>query len=209
MIPLSSNRNAAGAKWLVLPVVLAVALLTVFWPRPRIHQAGNTSRQALRSELVLRDGRLYPAGDSNVFSGAMVERYPDGTLRSRSTVLDGLLDGLSEGWFTNGQLQVTEHFQRGISHGRRTKWHRGGGKLSEANIVKGQFDGPFRKWHENGRLSESVQFTNGQPAGISLAYFPSGFLKARARLEAGKVVEQGFWKDGESDEKLLAQGRTP
>ena len=70
---------------------------------------------------------------------------------------------------------------------------------AELLLQNGRFEGPPRKWHENGVLAERIEFINGQPAGVSLAYFPSGFLKARARLEAGKVVEEQFWKDGEAD----------
>ena len=212
MILLFRNLNAASARWLGLLLAVAVALLAVFWPRPTADHPSGTSRETLevlRSELTLRDGRLYRTGDSNAFSGVMIERYSGGALQSRSIVLEGVLDGVSEGWFTNGQLQVTENFNRGVSQGLRTKWYPNGSKLSEANIVEGKLDGLFRKWHENGFLAEQAEFNHGEPNGESLAYFPSGFLKARVRLQAGKVVEQTFWKDGESSDKLLAQDGTP
>ena len=208
MIPRFLHQAPAGTKRLIL-TVLALAILAAFWPKRATHYASEEPREVLRSELIRRDGRLCRVGDSNAFSGLMIERYSDGALRSRSMIYEGLLHGLSEGWFTNGQLQVTERFKHGVSHGLRTKWYPSGRKLSEANIVEGQFNGPFRKWHENGVLAEQVEFIDGQPVGVSLAYFPSGTIKARARLESGKIMEQRFWKDGESDEKLLAQDRTP
>ena len=210
MIPRFLHQVPAGAKRIILLLtVLALAILAAFWPKRATHFASEEPREVLRSELILRDVRLCRVGDSNAFSGLMIERYFDGALRSRSMIYEGLLHGLSEGWFTNGQLQVTEYFKHGVSHGLRTKWYPSGRKLSEANIVEGQFNGPFRKWHENGVLSERVEFTNSRPVGVSPAYFPSGFLKSRARLEATQVVEQNFWRDGESDERLLAQDRTP
>ena len=208
MIPRFIHQVSAGAKRLIL-TALALAILGAVWPKRAPRHASEGPREVLRSELILRAGHLCRAGDSNAFSGLMIERYSDGALRSRSMICEGLLHGLSEGWFTNRQLQVTEYFKHGISHGLRTKWYPSGRKLSEANIVDGQLNGPFRKWHENGVLSERVEFTNSRPVGVSLAYFPSGFLKSRARLEATQVVEQNFWRDGESDERLLAQDRMP
>jgi len=208
MNPRFLHQTPAGAKRLIFPV-LALAILAAFWPKRATQPASEEPREVPRSELILRDGRLCRVGESNSFSGLMIERYSDGALRSRSMIYEGLLHGLSEGWFTNGQLQVTEHFKHGFSHGLRTKWYSSGRRLSEANIVEGKFNGLYRKWHENGVPAERVEFASGQPVGVSLAYFPSGFLKSRARLEAAKVVEQNFWKDGESDEKLLAQDRTP
>jgi len=191
-----------------ITVVIALALLAAFWPRQRGSQRASIQPvELLRAELILQDGRLHRVGETNTFSGVMIERRNDGALQSRSAVFDGLLDGFSEGWFTNGQLQVTEHFKRGVSHGLRTKWFPSGKKLSEGNIVDGKFQGTFRKWHENGVLAEQVEFIDGQPAGVSLAYFPSGAVKARARLESGKIMEQRFWKDGESDESSLSRER--
>jgi hypothetical protein len=93
-----------------------------------------------RSDLVLRDGRLYRTSGSNAFTGVMIERYDSGLLKSRSTVLDGRLQGVSEGWHTNGQLQVIEHFQAGVSDGPRIKYYPSGRKQSEGRIMAGQFN---------------------------------------------------------------------
>lgn len=148
-------------------------------------------------ELVLREGRMYH-GDAPVpFTGMAFESYPDGLLQSRSSFVDGLLNGVSEGFFTSGALQIREHFTNGISHGLRTRWFASGTRLSEAQIDQGRIVGVFRRWHENGALAEEVPMSNDLPEGISRAFYPDGRLKAEVRLEHGKVVEQRFWKEGE------------
>ena len=91
-------------------------------------------------------------------------------------------------------------FNEGVSHGLRTKWHATGAKQSEAHIVDGQINGVFRKWHENGVLSEEFELVANQPEGLSVAYFPSGFLRARAAMKNGKPIQQEFWMDGEKKE---------
>lgn len=148
-----------------------------------------------RADLTLVDGRLHRHGESAPFTGSMIERYPNGLLQSRTSVSNGLLQGLSEGWYTNGQRQVLEHFQAGVSHGQRVKWYPTGVKLSEANIVQGKIEGVFRRWHDNGVLAQEIAMKQGQPDGPSRAYYPNGRLKAEARLSAGEVVEQRFWDD--------------
>ncbi len=153
-----------------------------------------------RTNLVLEEGRLRQPGSVTPFSGLMLEHYPDGVLRSRSAVTNGLLHGLSEGWYTNKQIQVSENFKEGVSHGLRTKWYPGGAKQSEAQIVNGKLNGTFRKWHENGTLSEQAELSANQPEGVSLAWFPSGSLKARVAMKHGQPIEQEFWKDGEKKE---------
>ena len=153
-----------------------------------------------RTNLVLEEGRLRQPGDPTPFNGFMVEHHSDGTLRSRSAISNGVLQGLSQGWFTNGQMQVSENFKQGVSHGIRTKWYADGTKQSEASIVDGKIHGAFRKWHPNGVLAEQAEFVADKPEGLSVAYFPSGCLKARVVMKDGKAIEQTFWKDGEKKE---------
>ena len=183
-------------RWGVRRTLLAFAVvgflvLCGFWFSPA------KVPEAPRAELVLQQGRLFRPGQTAPFTGLMTELYPSGAKKSRSMIVNGLLHGISEGWHTNGQLAVREHFQKSVSHGLRTKWFAGGSKMSEANVVHGQLQGTFRRWHENGVLAELIEMRNGNVEGLSRAYYPSGFLKAQARMQDGRLVEQRFWPDGE------------
>jgi len=179
----------------LLAAVLAGTVLLLLEQKSVRSPRTEAPTEVSRTNLVLTGGRLVLIGHTNAFSGRMIEHYRDGSLRSRSEVLNGLLHGLSEGWHTNGQLQVSEHFRQGVSDGVRTKWYANGTKQSEANIVRGKLNGTYRKWHENGALSEQIQFVVDRPEGISLAYYPGGHLKARVELKDGKPVGQSFWAD--------------
>lgn len=150
------------------------------------------------SRLIRLDGRLVLRDNTNQpFSGWMTEHYPDGTPKSRSEIFQGVLNGVSEGFYTNGTLQVREHFVSGIGEGPVLKWHPDGARLSEGIAHQGQLEGVFRRWHTNGVLAEEITLKAGQPHGPSRAWFPSGSLKAEVELNEGKVVTQTFWKDGE------------
>lgn len=150
-----------------------------------------------RERLVLRAGKLCLDGSVAPFTGWMTERYATSQLKSRSAVSNGMLEGLSVGWHTNGVRQVEEWFHTNVSHGLRSKWHDNGRKLSAAPIVTGKIEGVFRRWHDNGQLAEEITMKADLPDGASRAYFPSGCLKSKVILQAGKVIEQHFWKDGE------------
>ncbi len=150
-----------------------------------------------RSSLVLRDGRLHRPAQSAPFTGTVVEHYAAGRLQSRSVVSNGLLNGLSEGWHSNGVRQVAENFVGGVSAGVRVKWYADGAKLSEAAISGGKLHGTFRRWHDNGRLAEQIELRDDQPHGESAAYYPSGFLKKRVWMERGQPTGTESFKDGE------------
>lgn len=174
--------------------VLVLGVLFLLWfqtPRP----ATATAPEVLRAGLELRNGLLYRKGAAEPFTGTMIERYPDGTLLSRSAVAAGRLHGLSEGWYPDGRLQVREQFVRGVSHGERVKWHPNGATQSVASIVEGQLHGRFLRWHENGALAEEMTLNRGRPEGWARSYYPGGWLKSRVRLVAGEVVEQQFWPE--------------
>jgi hypothetical protein len=195
------HARVGARRTLLAFAVVGLLLLCGFWFSPA------KVPEAPRAELVLQQGRLFHPGQTAPFTGRMTELYPSGAKKSRSMVVNGLLHGISEGWHTNGQLAVREHFQAGISHGWRTKWFAGGAKMSEANIVNGQLQGTFRRWHENGVLAEQIEMRHGNVEGLARAYYPSGFLKAQARMQEGKLMEQRFWPDGECKASPLATER--
>lgn len=200
------NQNQSNLAGRLRPALLLLllglgALAALLFLRPvgpsPVAVVPSAPLEAARTNLVLADGRWRVKEGTNLFTGLLLEHHPDGTLRSRSMVVNGLLHGLSEGWYTNGQAQVSEQFQEGVSHGLRTKWYPDGARQSEAAIVDGKLHGTFRRWHENGTLSEQVEFVGGQPQGVSVSYFPSGCLKARVELKNARPIRQEFWKDGE------------
>jgi len=184
-------------KW-VLPAAGLIAL--VVWglaPSPRRRAEIVAPVEAGLNDLVLVKGRLCLKGGEAPFSGFMVERYDSGGLKTRSYISEGLMDGASEGWFTNGIRQVREPFVNGVSHGLRSKWYPNGAKLSEADIADGKLNGVFRRWNEDGALIEEIQMREGEPDGISRAYFPSGFLKTEVLMARGHVVRRSSWSDHE------------
>lgn len=147
-------------------------------------------REVSRTDLTRTNDRLQVPGESQAFTGWMLDRYPDGTLRSKSAVSNGLLQGVSEGWHTNGTIQIREFFVDGVSHGLRTKWSPEGTRISEATVEHGKIQGMFRRWHTNGSLAEEVSMKDDQPDGVAQAFHPDGTLKTRVTLRNGTVVKQ-------------------
>lgn len=193
------QRPARHLLWMAPLVVLAILLLRPSKDAEPPAEPKPTVRQTLLSETSKTNDLIHVTGESEPFTGDIVEYYRDGKLKSRTCVSNGLLEGISLGWFTNGIMQVKEPFRAGKSHGKRTKWNADGSKLSEAEIVEGELHGMFRRWHENGQLSQQLPMKHGQADGVSQAWHPSGRLKARVALTNGVVVTQDFFPDGDND----------
>jgi antitoxin component YwqK of YwqJK toxin-antitoxin module len=199
----ATRTGLVSSAWKLAFLLLAgVVCLVVFWPKP----VPEAPPEVLASELARREGRLYHGNQKHPFSGVMLERYAGGGLKSRSVVHNGVLDGLSEGWHTNGQFQVREFFKQGVAHGRREKWHENGSKMSAGEIVEGKHEGVFRRWHENGTLAEELTLRRGEPDGLARTFYPSGFLQAQVTLKNGAVLEKKSWADGELKGGLAVAG---
>jgi len=190
-LPSRSRGRLAWAGLLSLAVLVAVGAFLRSRPQP-------VEPTVALADLLRLEGRLVLRNDTNrVFSGWIADYHAAGTLKSRSRVQQGVLNGLSEGWYTNGVRQIVEHFVDGFAEGPVSKWHATGARLSEGTARRGRLEGLFRRWHPDGTLIEEVTLREGQPHGLSRAWFPSGRLKAEVYLEDGKVVRQQFWDDRE------------
>lgn len=178
----------------MLPLPVAVAALALWLSHPPAKNASvaTTPREVPRADLVLREDQLFERDATAPFTGVMIERYRQGGVKSRTEVRDGRLDGSSEGWTVDGQLQVREHFAHGVAHGLRTTYHPNGHRRSEASIEHGKIQGTFRRWHDNDVLAEELPMLDSQPHGVARAFHPDGTPKSTVTLEHGQVVSQEF-----------------
>lgn len=193
----SNFDSRRSRRWIWVTLVLVV----VFggFVLVHLHQPHKTEVLPVvaRTDLLFQNGLWFRHSDTNVFTGWMVETYPDGSLCSRAAVTNGLLNGLSEGYYTNGQIQIREYYQDSVADGLREKWYENGQKKSEAMIIAGKLQGTFRSWHENGQLAEQIEMKQGNPDGEAWAFYGSGFVKAQTQVQDGRVLARKIWDDGE------------
>jgi hypothetical protein len=148
-----------------------------------------------RTNLELRGACWYRPKSTNAFTGWLVSYYADGTLLSKCSVSNGLLNGICEGWYTNHQLQSCEYFSNSISSGERQRWFENGALESEAQIVSGTIEGTFKRWYDNGQLAEQIEMVHGRPNGFAVNYYSNGYLKAETQVDDGTILQQKRWKE--------------
>ncbi len=206
-VPPPSQRSDRARRPLVLISILFLLLTFLFLQWPPVSRVNQTQVPAVPvieldlSELLLEEGVLRERTKPDApFNGLMVESFSPGHIRSRSVVSNGLLEGLSEGFYTNGVRQIEEHFQGGVSHGLRTKWHSNGQLMSKAAIVEGELHGLYESWDAAGNRETWIEMSQGKPHGLSVAFFPSGYLKSRVELDHGIVVSRQEWDETDRQE---------
>lgn len=174
------------SQWRRVGVALVVVVLAALgWSG---WAARTPPETALRTDLVLRDGVLSRPKATVPFTGLLVENWSSTQRRVEVTIVAGRAHGLSRGWHENGQREVEEHFDHGVSHGTRTRWLPDGAKKSQVEIRDGQLSGVFREWHTNGRLSRETPLREGVAHGEAKSWDAQGKLLGTAKIENGKLV---------------------
>ena len=204
------------AFWFVFAGGALVLLLAGGWWKQRSGAAAGGRLPAAerttvsRGQLELRAERYYQAGQTQPFSGGMTDTYPGGQPKLQTPLVDGQYQGVSEGWTTNGVLELRETFAHGLAEGPRTTWHPNGSTRSEGFLTAGKQEGRYRQWDEAGVLVAEAEFNAGEPHGLARAWYPSGCLKAEARMNHGQVAERFLYPDGERRAPaLLAAAPSP
>lgn len=207
--PANSRATETRTRLLLTMLGLALVVGLVETSRNMLDAAESTTSapsSVARFRLENKAGQFFRPGSIVPFTGWLTEHAPDGAMRLKTAVLDGRLHGLSEGWATNGTLELRESFHRGLPHGLRMTWHANGQKRSEGRVIFGQQQGVYRQWTETGALAAEADFKNGKPHGLSRAWHPSGCLKAEALMNHGEVVTRHFYPDGAQREPTLLAG---
>lgn len=195
-----THRQGRGRARVVIATAVVASLAGAagwrYLRRP-VASAGPEWPVAQTPDLLLREGRLTRPDSGQAYTGWLVEKYGDGALRSKSFISNGVLEGISEGWHTNGIRQVREFFVAGKSEGTVTKWSADGLLVSVGTAHEGRLHGKFQRWHTNGVLAEEMELRDGVADGLARSWHASGHPRAEVRLEQGKVVSRRYWDDGQ------------
>jgi len=108
--------------------------------------------------------------------GIVETYYPETkTIQKRETYKNGILNGLYESWYDNGELEL------------------------EANYKNGELNGLYELWWSNGQLYRNYNYKNGGLNGIQIEYYPNGKLELEANYKNGEAdgLYQEWYDDGQ------------
>ena len=123
-----------------------------------------------------RQGILLYGG--NRFSGYLVARYPEGTIKSRSAYLDGMQELESIGYYPTGEILFTRHYVRGEKNGEHLGFFPDGSLRFQYFFETGKGVGNHREWYENGQLAKDLNYVAGQPFGPQKMWRPDGKIRS-------------------------------
>ena len=118
--------------------------------------------------------------DKEQKTGEWLYFYNNGQLKQKTIFKDDQEEGLSEGWFSNGNRWFTETY------------------------AAGKLEGPDNTYYYNGNLKSSVVYKAGEKDGIQKSYSSSGDLTFVQNYSAGKKSGEGtsYFSNGKMQDQL-------
>lgn len=158
--------------------------------------------------LTLRNGVLYRAGAP--FSGTVLARWEDGTLRAREPYARGRKDGEEIAYYPSGKLHWRRPFKQGVKEGTHVGWWENGQKMFEYPFHKGAYQGVTREWYATGAPAREGRYVNGAEAGLQRAWRENGTLYANYEARDGRqygVINARLCYSVKNGQGVYAAGR--
>lgn len=100
--------------------------------------------------------------------------------------INGLQDGVSKKWFTNGQLMEIRHFSNGKKNGRQTAYWENGHEKFEFTAKEDVNEGEMKEWNSDGNLIHRANYLNGQEEGSQQLWYNNGKIRANYVIRNGR-----------------------
>jgi antitoxin component YwqK of YwqJK toxin-antitoxin module len=156
-------------------------------------EAGNTNNinviipsvELNKSDTQIKNGSVYFSG--KLFSGILVENYPDGKVKSQTEYFQGKKWGKELKWYYAGQLYTERFYKGGMKDSINTGYWANGNKKFEYEFSTGNYDGSFKEWYPNGKISIWMNYKNGKEDGSQKGWRENGKLFINYVVKNGKT----------------------
>lgn len=139
------------------------------------------------------------AQDSIVTNGYNIFHYPDGSISSEGSMVNGQPDGYWKTYYENGQLK-TEGNRKNFMLDSTWRFYSDSGQLIlEINYLQGKKNGLRRTYQKKEIVEEN--FVNDVKQGLQKWYYSDGVLKKKVPFVDGR--EEGFGREYDHDGTVI------
>lgn len=123
------------------------------------------------------------------YSGFIVSYYPDGSLKEKFGLLNGVKQNEFMRWHPDGHLKNLTHYHQGKLHGEKKIWSADSVHvlIAHFNFQQGHAHGEQKKWYPSGELFKKLNMNNGKEEGIQQAYRKNGVIYANYEAREGRI----------------------
>jgi antitoxin component YwqK of YwqJK toxin-antitoxin module len=118
--------------------------------------------------------------------GSWIFYHPNGNIDGDSNYKDGILEGQSKIYFSDGKLKESGTYINGKASGHFIFYHENGSVWNEVDYKEGKKFGLEIIYNEDGIKTAEYYLTNDVKNGKEKIYFPNGKLKEERNWKMGK-----------------------
>ena len=121
-----------------------------------------------------------------------------------------MADGVSKGWFPNGQLKQYRIWKNGVQDGIWTEYYGNGQKKQEGTYKDGKKDGLWTSWYYNGQKSEGT-YKDGNRDGLFTTWYMNGQKDYEGTYKDGKedVLHTKWYENGQKKLEVTYKNGEP
>lgn len=123
-------------------------------------------------------------------------------LLEKSEYVDGVLDGIREIYFENGNAEIKETYKQGLLTDTLYVYYSNGEVKLKTPYVNGVLNGTVLQYYESGMLKEEVTYIDNQENGAFTEYHENGQVKWRGEYLNGDN-EFGLLQEYNEDGQLI------
>lgn len=129
----------------------------------------------------------------------VIEPRSFGAEKSRYTLLNNVLHGLEQEWYSNGDIKYRVNYDNGVKQGLEEKWYKNERLASRTKYVNGVKQGLYKEWYESGNIKLQVKYVKGVKQGVQKEWYETGELLSQTNyvdnLRHG--LEERWHKNGQ------------
>ena len=136
--------------------------------------------------------------DGKMADGVSKGWFPNGQLKQSRIWKNGVQDGIWTEYYENGQKDYEQTYKDGKRDGLWIKFSQkktGGEKMEERTYKNGKKDGLFTFWYENGQKMYEGTFKDGKPDGPFTVWYENGQKSSEKTYKDGKFISEKRWNE--------------
>ncbi|MFO7657878.1 MAG: toxin-antitoxin system YwqK family antitoxin [Bacteroidales bacterium] len=133
----------------------------------------------ISAQLSVDEDGIYYDNLGKPYTGIFIEKYDDGTIKGKTTLISGRKHGLASIYFKDGSLSELRMYRNNQMHGTWVTWNEKGKKTAEANYAADKKNGKWYIWDENGVKRYEMIYFDGEKAGTWYMWDEKGELTGK------------------------------
>jgi antitoxin component YwqK of YwqJK toxin-antitoxin module len=164
----------------------------------------NSSGKLLEPIVEMNDRgekiRQYTLVDG-VLEGYSEEWFSNGAVKGEFNYVQGKYDGEQKEYYPSGQIKVRSHFVNEKRNGLHEEWDENGVLSRKINFFDGKKEGPTIEWYPNGSSKLDAYYQEDLPEGVQSEWHENGQLKMRAEFASG--LKEGWHREWNENGELV------